>query len=141
MAGINEALRAHVSSAKFVLTLGTTHIAALVRIEHDLRRNRSLEEDLAEGTLRTNDPPIGHPLRRAFRSPGAAALIERGLVTHADPHREGEPRDEWTRRKPSAFWTITPAGWAVITLLVEAGIWQEYSDALPAIPAGLRKAA
>lgn len=135
-APINEALRAHVTSAKFVLTLGATHIAALVRFEYDLRRDRSLEEDLKAKTLRNPDPAVGHPLRRAFRSPGTAGIISRGLVVQLHPYREGEPRDEWTRRKPSEVWAITPAGWAVITLLQQAGIWQEYTDALPAIPDG-----
>lgn len=123
---VNEALRSHVTSAKFVLTLGATHIACLVRIERDLQRDRTIDEDLAAGIIRSWDPAIGHPLRRAFRHGSAAGLIARGLITHTMPAHRG-----W---RPSQIWTITPAGWAVITLLREAGIWQEYTDALPAIP-------
>src|SRR5262245_56140750 len=87
---VNEALRAHVTSAKFVLTLGGSHIAALARLADELARDRSLEEDLAAGTLRPCDPPTGHPLRRAFRNPGLSGLITRGLVVQYHPHREGE---------------------------------------------------
>lgn len=135
MANVNESFRSHVTSGKFVLTLGSSHIAALVWIEQQLRRDRSLEEELSSGHIARRDPEMGHPLRRAFRSPGTGGIISRGLVIHTDPrYHEGAPADEWTRRKPSEFWTITPAGWAVVTLLVEAGIWQEYSDALPEVP-------
>lgn len=139
-APINEALRAHVTSAKFVLTLGATHIAALVGVERRLRDNRTLEEELASGQLLIRNPAQAHPLRRAFRhdTTGMAGLIARGLVVHHHPHEGGHP-DGWTRVKPSEYWTITPAGWAVVTLLQQAGIWQEYADALPAVPE--RKAA
>lgn len=135
---INEALRAHVTSAKFVLTLGATHIAALVNVERSLRYNRSLDEELADhragkSSLLQRDPPIGHPLRRAFRHTGTSGLIARGLVIHTNPNVAGEA-GAWTKHKPSEYWQITPAGWAVITLLRDAGIWAEYSDALPAIP-------
>lgn len=128
---MNQALRDHVTSAKFVLTLGPTHIANLVQIERRLRHNKTLEEEIKAGTFLKNDPPEGHPLRRTFRLPGFPGLVARGLVTHRMPTDH-----KW---RPSDIWTITPAGWAVITLLVEAGIWQEYSDALPAIPAAEEK--
>lgn len=127
---VNERLRAHVTSTTFVLTLGATHIAALAHIDHELRRNRSLNEDLAEGTLRDIDPPQGNPLRRAFRhnATGMNGLIARGLATHTYTDKA---TGAW---RPSDIWTITPAGRHVIGLLQEAGIWQEYADALPAEP-------
>lgn len=141
-APINEALRAHVTSAKFVLTLGATHIAALVGVERRLRDNRTLEEELASGQLLVRNPAQAHPLRRAFRhdATGMAGLIARGLVVHHHPH-DGGHGDGWIRVKPSEYWQITPAGWAVITLLQQAGIWAEYSDALPAIPSSTSESA
>jgi hypothetical protein len=138
MAGVNEALRAHVTSAKFVLTLGASHIAALARIVADLADNRSTEEMIRDHRahtrpLRDVDPPVGHPLRSAFRAPGMGGLITRGLVTHTMPYpRKG--RTDTTDWRPSDIWHITEAGHAVITLLREAGIWQEYAGALaPAV--------
>lgn len=138
MSGINEALRAHVTSAKFVLTLGGTHIAALARIVADLADDRStddmLKDNRAGRPLRQVDPPVGHPLRSAFRAPGVGGLITRGLVTHTMPYPRGKRRDtgDW---RPSEIWHITEAGHAVITLLREAGIWQEYAGALaPELP-------
>lgn len=122
----NEALRAHVTSARFVLTLGATHIAALVHIERSLRHGKSQNENIRDRSWLDHDPPLGHPLRPAFRNSvsGMNGLIARGLAVHTTPQSAN-----W---RPSDIWTITPAGWAVITLLVEAGIWAEYADALPA---------
>jgi hypothetical protein len=133
---INEALRAHVTSAKFVLTLGATHIAALVHIDRELCRNRTIDEDLADGTLtsRSHYPDAAHPLRRAFRhnATGVGGCIARGLITHTPP--AGGAPGTWTGHiRPDQIWTITPAGRAVITLLVEAGIWAEYDGALAPI--------
>lgn len=136
---MNELLRAHVTSAKFVLTLGATHIAALARIVADIADNRSTDEMLkdyrAGGSLRDPDPPIGHPLRPAFRAPGMGGLISRGLVTHTMPYPRLKGRSDAGDWRPSEIWHITEAGHAVITLLREAGIWQEYAGALmPATP-------
>jgi hypothetical protein len=36
--------------------------------------------------------------------------------------------------RPSEIWTITTAGHAVIALLQEAGIWQEYASAIEPKP-------
>jgi len=138
---VNEALRAHVTSAKFVLTLGGTHIAALVSVVARLADDRTTDEMLRDyragkGPLRDIDPPAGHPLRRAFRNPGMNGLIERGLLIHTMPYarngRRGNDTNDW---RPSEIWTITPAGQAVITLLREAGIWQEYAGALAPVEA------
>lgn len=132
---INEALRAHVTSAKFVLTLSATQIAALVWIERQLRRNLTIKEELSalreqgrEVSARYDLPARNHPMHRTFNLhvTGTHGLIARGLVTHTMPTRPDE------NRRPTDIWAITPAGRAVVTLLQEAGIWQEYVDALPA---------
>jgi hypothetical protein len=129
---VNEALRAHVTSAKFVLTLGATHIAALVWVERQLRHNKSTDEKLQDRTLAPTDPPLGHPLRRAFRHSGMGGLITRGLILHHLPAGYDQPGVWGGHLKPAEIWTITRAGRAVIDLLVEAGIWSEFADALPA---------
>jgi hypothetical protein len=129
---VNEALRAHVTSAKFVLTLGATHIAALVWVERQLRNNKSTDEKLHDGTLAPHDPPLGHPLRRAFRHSGMGGLITRGLVLHHLPAEYAQPGVWGGHLKPAEIWTITKAGRAVIDLLVESGVWAEYADAMPA---------
>lgn len=125
----NEAFRAHVTSTTFVLTLGATHIAALAHVAHQLARNQTLDEDAANGTLDQRARPASGALRRAFAHgvTGMNGLIARGLVTY---HHEVQAKPVGTWR-PSEAWTITRAGQLVIALLAEAGIWQEYADALP----------
>lgn len=121
--GVNQALRQHVTSASFALVLGSTHIAALVRVDFELRRNRTLMEDIKEGRLAEHDPPgLTGPHRRAFRhdATGINGLIRRGLVLHTYPTKPvGEDR-------PDEIWEITEAGRLVIGLLKEAGLWAEF---------------
>lgn len=126
---MNEALRSHVTSASFQLSLGLTHIAALVAIDHDLRRNRSIREDLDEHTFAERKPACASgPHRRAFQhnATGLHGLCRRGLVIHHTPTRSGE---EWLGTKPEEIWEVTEAGRLVIALLKEAGLWAEYGGA------------
>lgn len=125
---INIALRQHVMSASFALVLGSTHIAALVRIDTELRRNKSLVE-----VMRDKDPDKwrearGGPHGRAFshNATGMSGLIRRGLVTHLHQPHSGEPFDKWGNRRPDEIWEITEAGRLVIGLLRESGLWAEY---------------
>jgi len=125
---INHALRQHVTSASFALVLGSTHIAALVRIDTELRRNKSLMEE-----IRDKDPDKWHEARsgphgRAFshNATGMSGVIRRGLVIHLHQSHPGEPFDEWGNRKPDEIWEITDAGQLVIGLLKESGLWAEY---------------
>lgn len=134
MNAVNEQLRAHVTSAKFVLSLGGMHIAALVWLDHKLRHDNSTEEEMAAKRLGNDRPRRDHPLHRAFNLmvPGMNGLVSRGLATHTSPvPRNG--RSNTMDYKPSEIWTITDAGRAAIVLLREAGIWQEYADALPPV--------
>lgn len=110
----NDALRAHVTRVGFDLSLGRTHIAALVFLNECLARKCYLD---------TRTSPI-----RAFSnfSTGSRGLIERGLVTH-----ESWKRAPGRRVPMHQVWKITKAGRAAITLLREAGIYDEYASAIP----------
>lgn len=121
---INVALRQHVTSASFALVLGSTHIAALVWTDHMLRRNRSLRDDLDEGTYDGRYPHESGPHSRAFRNhaTGMNGLVRRGLVIHTRPP-QGQRTDHIP---PSDIWEITEAGRLVIGLLRESGLWAEY---------------
>lgn len=134
MAIRNQALRDHTTSATFVLTLGSSHIAALVMIDHRLRTNLTMDEDIEQ--YRKNGPQPGDirvlsngTYGRAFSLNGQPGLIRRGLITHTYPTGQG-----W---RPSDIWTITPAGRLVINLLDEAGIWQEYGGVPPEVTAAV----
>lgn len=111
----NPDLRAHVTRVGFDLSLGRTHIAALVWLNECLAQNLYLS---------TQTSPL-----RAFShfATGARGLRERGLVEHDSiaAHRPGR------RASMRRIWKITKAGRAVITLLREAGIYDEYAAAIP----------
>lgn len=111
----NDLLRAHVTRVGFDLTLGKTHIAALVVLNESLRQKRY---------IRTTQTPVG--MRRTFAhfASGMEGCITRGLVVH---HYNEKHRDDGLRW----HYTITTAGKLVIGLLTEAGLYQEYADALP----------
>lgn len=113
----NEMLRSHVTGAAFHLTLGKTHIAALVHLEEVL----AFEETHGLVVSRRGGPRSTY---LGNFTTGASGLIARGLVTHTDPY----PPNTCLVDKPFAeFWQITPAGRLVLQLLREAGIWQEYA--------------
>jgi hypothetical protein len=135
---MNDALRDHVTSAAFALTLGKTHIAELVRLDLELAAGRSL----AYSQVR-NIPHRAHRLDVPARN----ALAARGLISHVFDeekwHPDGKPSREWTdlvthgEFPPSENWAITRAGEHVIGLLREAGLYQEYAGPLlPLIEAG-----
>ena len=111
----NEMLRAHVTGTAFALTLGKTHIAALVHLEE------YLAADLT-GWERAKQPRPTTPHLGNFTT-GASGLITRGLVTHTYPASD----KHWANLPFSASWHITPAGRLVLALLKECGIWQEYA--------------
>jgi hypothetical protein len=128
---INAALRAHVTRVGFDLSLGRTHIAALVWLDWKIRTDRG--GPIADRTWRRVDQR--HHLARAYNSfaSGTHGLIERGLVVHTHPDTVKLPRgvknshDLPFRR----FYRITPAGRLVIALLKETGLYEEYAAALP----------
>jgi len=114
-------LRAHVTGAAFHLTLGKTHIAALVHLEEVLAADVTTNQMLA--AMRSGEPrPPVTPHLGNFTT-GAAGLMARGLVTHTYI----PPRVDISDRAPSTIWQITPAGRLVLALLREAGVWQEYA--------------
>lgn len=111
----NDLLRSHVTGAAFHLTLGKTHIAALVHLEERLASDLNAWEHIKRP--RSTTPHLGN-----FTS-GASGLIARGLVTHTYPASNAH----WADEPFSTFWQITPAGRLVLELLREAGIWDEYA--------------
>lgn len=128
MADINESLREHVTRIGFNLSLGKTHIAALVSIDNLLKRNVSTIEELNSGGYKLN-----MRMPRVFNLfvSGQRGLVERGLVSYiADQRRK--PGENISSMRPRRIWRITPAGRLVIMLLKEAGIYQEYVAMMPA---------
>lgn len=131
MSQVNESLRQHVTSVGFSLTLGKTHIAALVMLDIKLKHNRTGFDSAMNYT--SSAPP------RVFKGPtGTSGLIERGLVEHIMDQRR-KPGENILAMTPRRIWRITPAGRLVINLLKEAGLYQEYAAMLP-VPAERRSA-
>lgn len=130
MSEINANLRDHVQRIGFDLSLGRTHIAALVYIE-ELRLVKWRGDLLSlPNPGRMSDPPIA----RAFANfvTGAHGLQSRGLLTHSytdsdKPKFEKRTDGTWLIQHSPKVWKVTPAGRLVIKLLKEAGIWQDYS--------------
>lgn len=117
----NDLLRSHVTGAAFHLTLGKTHIAALVHLEEVLAANVSINDQIK--AIKAGQPrPPKNPHLGNFTT-GAAGLVARGLITHTYV----PPRLDISDWSPSAIWQITAAGRLVLQLLREAGIWQEYA--------------
>lgn len=115
----NPALRAHATGG-FHLGLGRTHVAALVLLDTELRHHARISASSSAGGRGRN----------AWSNVivGMRGLEDRGLI-------------RWTkrgRRDDGKLWTtdevfeLTNAGKAVIVLLLEAGIYQEYAGQLPA---------
>lgn len=116
----NALLREHVTRVGFDLSLGRTHVAALVYLNECLAQGRYIPAQHSDNSVK----------RRAFAhfASGIAGCAERGLVLH---HYRSEKKDgglKW-------HYTITKAGKLVIELLKVAGLYQEYADALPRLEA------
>lgn len=131
MTEINESLREHVTSVGFNLSLGKTHIAALVKTDIELKANLSTTEYLQRYGAGPREPRVFN-----LFATGNSGLIQRGLLEHIAESRR-KPGERYGDMKPRRIWRITPAGRLVINLLKEAGIYQEYAAMLPA-PVGLR---
>jgi hypothetical protein len=132
---INPLLRDHVTSAAFVLSLGKTHVAALVRLDLEL---------VAEVRINAFDLGPGEH-RRLHRHDvtGMNGLIARGLVVHVyelNKHKYVvKPGDDsiyiagavdLDRMPLGQCWNITRAGQLVCGLLKEAGLYAEYAGPL-----------
>lgn len=134
MNGINAALRGHVTQVGFHLTLGKTHIAALVYLDAMLRQNQA-SLDPQTGAL--NNDTVNRPSFAPWNqfATGFRGLEDRGLARHIED-LEREPGENVLAMRPTRIWEITPAGRLVIGLLSEAGIYQEYAAAFPAVREG-----
>lgn len=106
---MNTRLRDHVTRIGFNLSLGHTHIAALVRMDLALRNNR---------WYRAPSPDNW--------AVGMDGLVRRGLVDH---HFNAKAKHEEGLRP---HYSITAAGAAVVELLKEAGLYAEYERGMVA---------
>lgn len=101
---MNELLRCHVTRTGFNLTLGKTQIMALdqlVQFGHKPFKDWGEERQV---------------YGRSYFVPAVRGLITRGLVTHTPPMKGVHDQPAKT------YYRITKAGWAVHTLLKEAGL-------------------
>lgn len=115
---MNEALRDHVTRIGFNLTLGTTHIAAMVLLDVMLR---------SEDDERKRYTMADQWNRRSFFVPAIDGVIRRGLAWHQQPDKI-DIRANFFRN-----YGFTKAGIAALELLRESGIYEEYERALPVI--------
>lgn len=108
---INAALREHVTSVGFNLSLGKTHVATLVALDKMLAANRHV--DTRTRNLRMFVPAVD-------------GLVRRGLVIYTYP----------TQRNPPVrtVWKISSAGRHVIALLKESGLYEEYGSGMVLAP-------
>lgn len=109
---MNELLHAHVTRVGFDLTLGHTHVAALVALDQRLRFRSG---------FRRNPSGVKDSWSAAI-----SGLIHRGLVEH-DRDKKRTITDLSDPRAWRETWRITPAGKLVIGLLKEAGLYEKYA--------------
>lgn len=142
---MNEALRDHVTSSAFVLNLGKTHVAALVRLDMELAA-----EVQVRGLHLSNRE---HARLHQHDHTGRGGLISRGLIAHVYEQNKHKyvvkPKDrsfynigavDHDRMPVGECWNITRAGRLVVELLQEAGIYAEYAGPLlPLIEAERQK--
>ncbi len=129
MSDANELLRQHVTRVGSDLTLGKTHIAALVYLDQSIKLRTHIDTRHSSQWA-----------RRSFANfaTGMHGCEDRGLVVHHFRDTRTLPPREKARidaQGMKAHYTITKAGRLVIDLLKEAGIYQEYADALPRLEA------
>jgi hypothetical protein len=126
---VNELLRDHVTSAAFILSLGKTHVFALVKLDLEL----TAEVHLDYATLRSVHGGVNRCDISALQG-----LERRGLIAHvweANKHKYGKPSAttvsyDYESIPRSAHYNITRAGRLVIDLLKEAGLYAEYAGPL-----------
>jgi hypothetical protein len=97
---VNDQFRSYVQSTAFSLSLGRTHITALVHLEHALHR------DLPQGRWPISETAL-------------AALHRRGLILAKS---DAKSDDQVSESLWSQGYTITTAGRLVLQLLDEAGL-------------------
>lgn len=136
----NEMFRDHVTSAGFVLTLGRTHLAALIRLDLELAANVRTTMAGPKGSIIKGDPSMERLHRHDVT--GYAGLISRGLIRHVyeeNKHRyrdkrasERQGRDviDHQRMPVGEQWEITRAGRLVVDLLRECGLYADYAGPL-----------
>ena len=129
---VNEPLRAHVTRVGFDLSLGRTHVAALVWIDITIKLDRGgpWSRPAERHPRRNYQHHLGHA--HANFKGGMHGLQDRGLVVWTDPRTIKLPRgmQNFSELPARRIWRITPAGRLVIGLLKESGLYEEYAAAL-----------
>ena len=118
----NELLHAHVTRVGFDLSLGRTHIAALVYLDLSFAHNRTWHDEW-------NGTPYGGAFRNFIG--GIRGLQERGLVLWRDTTNEERAKKEAAGVKYPYTYSFTRAGEIVVDLLKESGVYAEYAVVLP----------
>lgn len=140
---MNEQLRAHVTRVGFDLQIAKTQIACLVYL------NLLIEDKVGERQA-VRYQYINWQSRYVDSNwvPAMSGLHKRGLTNHKwTPYKHYHPGKGIVEcpshdpRNLKDFYSITKAGYAVIVLLKEAGLYEEYAKAIiPAYPKELVRA-
>jgi len=124
----------------FVLSLGRTHIGALVYVDWMIgTRARSIQDELdayrgGDPTALLRETPSGHPWSHLV--PGLKGVIGRGLIEETpgwQQHKRRYPTErggDYFRFPRYRYYRFTRAGRHARSLLWEAGVWQEYAAQL-----------
>lgn len=121
----NDNLREHVTRTGFDLSLGKTHIMALVWLDLYLAED---EQDWRKMSREFHPRP--QPRVMAHSITGMRGLYERGLARNL--LFDGElTEDGLPTATPRQKFAITDAGHLVIGLLREAGIYDEFAALIP----------
>jgi hypothetical protein len=139
----NPLLRAHATGG-FSLTLGTTHIAAMVYVDYTIRSKVPSVMDLINepdrSFLLTSSLP--HKAPWSHYVPGIRGVLGRGLLIESaawlQARRKHEMREAALGRNIAMhfptwrMYRFTKAGVMARGLLQECGVWQEFAEQLAA---------
>lgn len=120
---MNDLLRAHVTRVGFDLSLGHTHVAALVELDLAFKNKGRRPHVNVDRSI--------HGIADMWIT-AVQGCERRGLVAHHYNDRaakRAQDRDVFDLRP---HYTITPAGRLVLALLKEAGLYEEYARGLVA---------
>lgn len=116
----NVALREHVTSGAFLLSLKKTHVWVLEAVAHDDRGRTGRRAGVSDHFITA-----------------VKALERRGLVEHRNSPNFVDKKFGGTADPLTHYYRLTRAGWLVFDLLAEAGM----VESLPARSAKRRKVA
>lgn len=118
-AATNALLRSHLTRVGFDLSLGRTHIYALVGLDEAIRR----KSDQHPRVARSHED---YRVADSLFITGVQGLERRGLVVH---HYTKDKKTGLGLMGLQYHFSVTRAGRLVIDLLKEAGMYDEYIEA------------